>query len=586
MDNQDVFGYIKGQENNYRTVRVPLTNSKDWNMYEHIERCYNVANGWFHKGANDGIRPYDDIVTPIINVAFRSEGFDVKDIVPYVNSISERHKSFLVKKFHPKWARKHQLDQLIDDAVESSIIYDLVIFKKTSDDVPEVIDLQSIAFCDQTNALAGSLCIKHNYSITELDEVSKNWDKEAVRLAIAQSVENKDASMANDQEQKTPSNYIEVYELHGKLPATWKDPTAEPYTYTDQLYIVGYYTDSKGGKQGIIFYSGESKAVTETFDQLKIDRIRSKGRACGKSIVELLFEPQVWKNYAGIKLKKMLDSAYSIILTDSDEIANKKLTEVKENTILKQNKGDNTYRLDGTLQNIPAVQNYQVQQDNSARLLGSASDAQLGTNPVSGTPFSLQQLVVQQGQGIHEYRQGKIASFFADIIYPKYILPSIIRDMNKGITFSDELSFDEMNEIATIISENMAEKIVNDMIFEKGEVPTEQDRTQLIQTIKEQFVKGGNRKFFEIIKDELKDIPIDVYVNIKGKQKYMAQNADKLSNIITNILANIDKIRSAPGIAKAYNQLLEESGMSGIDFSETLTIDTTPPPVEQLPAIA
>ena len=34
------------------------------------------------------------------------------------------------------------------------------------------------------------------------------------------------------------------------------------------------------------------------------------------------------------------------------------------------------------------------------------------------------------------------------------------------------------------------------------------------------------------------------------------------------------------------NQLLEESGMSGIDFSETLTIDTTPPPVEQLPAIA
>lgn len=98
MDTQDVFSYIKAEENNWRTERVPLTGSKSWNMYEHIERCTNVANGWFHKGNNeDGLRPYDDIVTPIINVAFRSEGFDVKDIVPYVNDATKHYKSFIIK---------------------------------------------------------------------------------------------------------------------------------------------------------------------------------------------------------------------------------------------------------------------------------------------------------------------------------------------------------------------------------------------------------------------------------------------------------------------------------------------------------
>ena len=86
---KDVFAYITAEKNNWRTARVPLTGSKDWNMYEHIERCTNVANGWFHKGNNDGLRPYDDIVTPVINVAFRSEGFNVSDIMPFVNEANE-----------------------------------------------------------------------------------------------------------------------------------------------------------------------------------------------------------------------------------------------------------------------------------------------------------------------------------------------------------------------------------------------------------------------------------------------------------------------------------------------------------------
>ena len=87
MEENDVFSYITTEENNFKTVRVALTSSKDWNMSEHIERCTNVANAWFHKGANDGMRHYDDIVTPVIDVAFRTEGFDVKDIVPYVDDV-------------------------------------------------------------------------------------------------------------------------------------------------------------------------------------------------------------------------------------------------------------------------------------------------------------------------------------------------------------------------------------------------------------------------------------------------------------------------------------------------------------------
>ena len=97
---KNIYDYIKSEETNWKTTRVPLTSSKDWNMSEHIERCTAVSNGWFYQGANDGLRPYNDIVTPIIDVAFRTEGFDVKDIVPYVDSAKDFYKSFIIKKYH------------------------------------------------------------------------------------------------------------------------------------------------------------------------------------------------------------------------------------------------------------------------------------------------------------------------------------------------------------------------------------------------------------------------------------------------------------------------------------------------------
>lgn len=568
MEEKDIFSYITTEENNFKTVRVPQTSSKDWNMHEHIERCTNVANAWFHQGANDGLRPYDDIVTPVINVAFRSEGFDVKDIVPFVDDAEESYKSFLIKKRHPQWARKHELDTFIDDVVETSIIYDLVLVKNINNVRPEVVDLKTIAFCDQTDVLAGALCLKHQYTVAELTAFKGKWDDDKIDQAILMAIAEKENPIANGQKIKTPSKYIEVYELRGNLPEPWLKKDGELYKYANQMQIVCFYTDKNGEKNGITLYKGEDKPLSENFKALKIDRIRSRGRACGRSIVESLFEPQVWNNYSAIKIKKLLDSAITIFQSDSEELGNQKLTELKDGTILKHESGKPVSKVDGTLQNLPAFQNYQARQENSARIIGSASDAQLGSNPVSGTPFALQNLVVQQGQGFHEYRQGKIASFFADVLYKDLILKYMIDDLNSGAKFSEELTLDEMAEIATAIVDKKVNDKIKNQILENGKVPTESDREQMKAVLREEFLKGGNRKFFEVIKGELKDIPVKVMVNIKGKQRYMAQNADKITNILREVMRNPQAFSQIPGVGKAFNQVLEESGLSPIDFSQ------------------
>lgn len=582
METQDVFSYITSEEKNYRTARVPLTNSKDWNMYEHIQRCTNVANGWFHRGANDGVRPYNDIVTPIINVAFRTEGFDVKHIVPFVNDSVNYYKSFLVKKYHPQWARKNQLDTFIDEVVESSIIYDLVLVKDVNNSRPEVVDLRTLAFCDQTDVLAGPICITHNWTPAELSSyIAKGWDEIAVKTAIAQATVNKEVTGANDQTVKSPTKHIQVYELRGNLPANWSDKKADMYEYKNQAFFVAFYTDDQGNRQGIQFYAGKDKPLTESFKALKIDQVRSKGRACGKSIVETLFEPQVWNNYAGIKIKKLLDSAVNVIISDSVELGNQKITDLKENTVLKVEQGSQTTRLDGTLQNLPQFTNYQQQQENQARIIGSASEGSLGVNPVSGTPFALENKIIQEGQGIHEYRQGKIATFFADVLYPGLILKYLVKDMNGGKKFNEELSLEEMQEIVDSIVTNEVEDDIKQAILDMKPV-TEQDRQFIFDTKKEAFMKKGSRRFFEILKGELDEIPLDVYVNIKGKQRAMVENADKITNIIREVIRNPQAIAQVPGIGKAFNQLLEESGMSPIDF---MGLTKLPEKTQELPAL-
>lgn len=572
----NVFDYIKQEEKNYRQVRIPLTSSKDWNMAEHIERCTNVANAWFHSGNNDGNRPYDDIVTPIINVAFRSEGFDVKDIVPFVDNMDESHKSFIIKKYHPQWARKHELDTFIDDVVESSIIYDLVLVKNVNNIRPEVVDLKTLAFCDQTDVMAGPICIKHNYTIADLVEFKGKWDSDAIDQAIVMSLEEKTTG-TSDGKAKMPSKYIETYELRGNLPDYWLNPEGSMTEYTPQMHIVCYYKTADGEKHGITLYKGKDKPLSDNFKSLKIDRVRSKGRACGRSIVESLFESQVWRNYDAIKIKGLLDSAFNLIISDSEELGNQKLTELKSNTVLKQEKGANTQRFNSDLSNLTAFSNHQIQLENSARVIGSASDAQLGTNPVSGTPFALQSLVVQQGQGMHEYRQGKIASFFADILYRDWILKYLVDDLNSGKKFSEILSYDEMKEIADkVVMNKMNDRKIQ--MLKEGKIMNPDEEAQLDEMLRTEFMSSGERNFFEIIKGELESVPISVMVNIKQKQRDMSAYADKITNVIREVLRDPVKFSQVPGIGKAFNQLLENAGLSPIDFSGITKAQPAPAP--------
>jgi hypothetical protein len=431
---------------------------------------------------------------------------------------------------------------------------------------PELVKLQEIAFCDQSDIMSGPICLKHQYSIPEILEFKGKWDNEKIDLAIAMAKEENKVNQANDQTNKTPSKKIEVFELRGTFTDDWLG--GDPDKYTPQMHIVCFYKDKDGNKQGITLFQSEDKPLSDRFKALVINKVF--GRACGKSVVETLFEPQVWTNYSEIKIKEMLDSALNIFQTSSDDFGGQRINDLKLNTVLKHEDGKPITKVDGTLQNLIPVTNYQVGKENDARVLGSASDAQLGTNPVSGTPFALQNLVVQQGQGIHEYRQGKIATFFSDELYYDWILKYIVKEINDGKDFSEELTMEEMNYVVEKIVKNNLKEQMADMMF-KGEVVTPEIEEMMLTAERNKLKGEGSRVFFKELKGSLKDIPVKVFVNIKGKQKYMAQNVDKITNIIREAINNPQAFSQIPGVGNLFNEMIEDSGFNPVDFTEMIT---------------
>ena len=60
----------------------------------------------------------------------------------------------------------------------------------------------------------------------------------------------------------------------------------------------------------------------------------------------------------------------------------------------------------------------------------------------------------------------------------------------------------------------------------------------------------------------------------------MAQNADKLTNIIREVMRNPQAFSQIPGIGQVFNELLENSGLNPIDFNKIVE-PTAKPEVQQ-----
>ncbi len=553
-------------------------NGWGWNMKEHIRTSFYYKHGRLLNG-NDENTPVKNITRPLLNLQYRSEDLDIKDITLYVDDPDNYHLSFLVKKYHDDvFARENNLDEWLDDTNESKVDYGGGLNKKGANACPITVDLQSIAFCDQTDILKGPIAFKHFLNPAELTEkADQGWGnpangatvtlEELITLSTAYRTNDKLTGVQND----TPGNYIEVYEVHGVLPQAYLDDTDNFSKYTRQFQIVAYYKDEKGEKKGVTLFR---KKLAKPALKLHLrDKIYSRGLGFGGA--EELFESQVWTNYNEIKTKEMLDAgAITIFKAIGASLKSKYpngLKNMVNGEVIELAEGEDMAQIDTTPRAIALLDRWNQQWEEHGMKMASASETSLGKRPNSGTPFRLEAVALEQAVGtesIHDYRRGKYAKYVEEV-YTDWIIPHIQEKITSGTQFLSELTTDEMRYIVDCLARTETNRWAYEEIFSGNPVTKEMEEAYR-ESVKTKMTQRGNKWFIKILKNEFKKKPLKVKVNVAGKQKDLAKFTDKLVNIFRQIIANpqgFQQMMQMPEMAQTFNSILESSGLTPVMFA-------------------
>lgn len=205
--------------------------------------------------------------------------------------------------------------------------------------------------------------------------------------------------------------------------------------------------------------------------------------------------------------------------------------------------------------------------------MSAATDALLGEAPSSGTPFKLQDLITQQGQGIHDYRKGKLATFW-DEVEMDWIMPYLAKEITQAQEFLAELDLEELQYVGEALVQCEQEKMKKQYVLANfGQAATPEMVQGYNDLVLEQFKKKGNKHFISILKGEMKDVPLTVRTNVAGKQKDLSGKVDKLTNLIRFIFTTYNPQTQTfaafddPRVAKLLNITIEASGLDPVDFS-------------------
>lgn len=566
-----IFDFIIQSEGQYNTGEVQVAENWPFQMKEHLLVSFLFKHGKFWSVTNSlqYKQPFRNIILPILRLRYRAEDIDVKDIVFYVEDQQKQHLSFLIKKYWDDvFSIENDIDYFIDRAKEEKIDYGGCLVKKGKDAVPEVISLHQIAFCDQTDILSSPIGLKFNFSPSKLREKEAlGWGNKAngadvtIEELIYLATDNKDVAALQGEQNKVIGKNIEVYVVRGSLPESYLNGKGD--TVINQVQIVAFYHD-KSGKKGVTLF--KKKDIENVYKFHNPEEIF--GRALGFGGVEELFDSQIWTNFAEIAKKDLLKAASKIIpwTTDPALTSRQKINDMENMEWISLEEGKQIGLVPTGSPNIALFTQSLTEWENHARDLGGASDPLLGKQPPAGTPFRLQERVVFEGKGLHEYRKGKYAKFLEEVLRD-WVIPQMRKDILKGKKFLATLSTDEMQIISEQIAENRANKeIIEDVLNGK---PL-RDKEALKQKFMAEFRKRGNKKWIEILRDDFKDVEIKIKINIAGKQKDLVAMTDKIVNILRFVFSNpqgFQQVMQMPGMAKAFNDILEFSGLSPVDFA-------------------
>jgi hypothetical protein len=577
----DIYSYVKQQENAFESDEAQIGDNWTWNFKKHVQLIFHLKNGVFFTGENNWLRAFKAVMEPVLNLCNWTEDIEVKDITFFIEGMGGKALSFLLKKYHDEvYSREHDLDFLFDEITESDNAYGGVLVQKGAKTPVEVIQLNAIAFCDQTDTLGSPIGFKHYFSPDKIRGMSKmGWGEEKngatislEELCVLATAEKDPVGTQNEKKNQVPGKQIEVYVVMGSMPEHYLKNNDNMEDCYEQVQIIAYYTDKDNKKQGVTLYrKKQSESMLKFFTSNPVYQ-----RALGRGVGEALLPSQIWTNFLEVHKMNMLEAASKVPLYTDDEsyTTKNKIRDMENLEITRVAEGKSIQQVPTAAPaNIQLFSNEINSWYDTAQLQGAAFDPIMGKEQPSGGTFRGQERTVAQGKGLHDRRRGKRAKFIEEL-YRDWFIPDMVREIIKGKEFLADLSTEELMWVAEEMSTVESNKLIKDMVLYERRAVTPEEQDVITKTFRQKIIKKGNKQMLEILEGEFEGIETRLGINVAGKQKDLATLSDKLLSIFQYVFQNPAGFQQAmqiPALARSFENILEFGGMSIGNFSSLLT---------------
>jgi hypothetical protein len=418
------------------------------------------------------------------------------------------------------------------------------------------------AITDQVDIKNGIKIERHFYTPADLQEMATNSGWQNIPEAIATATKSQNADItAKSKRNRTLGANIEVWEIHGVLPDCYldeyKDVEGAENTYSRQMHIVVLDEQDKDETKGETLFSGTEPS--DPYKYLAWEEI--DGRGLGIGVIEDLFEAQVWTNYSVKQKKDMLDLAGRVIFqtTDGNIAAKNVLTDLEGGSIITTAPNTAITQINNSPQSLGGIAQLMEDWDTQAENITSTYPAILGsTPPHANAAFRLQASLQNEATAIFEYRRQEMGLLLQEM-YKDWILPFLVKQINKTKEFVGDLTPDELQIIAATIADWETEAAKKNMTLNK-QVITQPQADQLKQQIMQAHLKAGPKRKFGFPKGYFKsDYNIDVITT--GEQKDQQKMLAGIFQIF-GVIGQNPNILSDPRMARLFNQAIEMLGIS------------------------
>lgn len=503
MQDKNVCSIVRSMEKDFVNGVVRKSKYVELSPYEDIQTIDAYLNSKHLSGKTDSQgreKPFANIVVSARNIWYRATDIDRKNIKIKSSKIKHSIIALLANAHLQDYMRTENFGRFLNKMGLVMASHNEVVVKaveKNGDLHLSVVPWDTLIF-DSINFYQNPVIEKLSFTVSELIEKGYDMVKTKELIDAYETRKTIDGQQKDDK-----SNYINIYEVHGKFPLSFiteKDTDNE--IYTNQVHIISYIMNDKGEYEDFTLYKGK-----EDFPYMVGSLIEEPdGQIAFNGAVKNLFEAQWIVNDTEKKKYDQLELASMLIFQTADKnfFNRNALTKILNGDILIHEPNSPITQVNNNSHDITSLSNFGETWKALGNQINGISEAMLGAMPKSGTAWRQTEAVLNESYNLYELMTENKGLFIEEIIKEK-IIPHIKK---KNFKTNKEIAYDlESNELSLIDSrfiKNTSVSFVNRLLVNKvlnDEEPTPEEQAELILKsegqVKDLMRPLGNRRMFK-----------------------------------------------------------------------------------------